>query len=182
MKLSFLITVFFVLVHYSCIDNKDKKVWDQTVVSMVSKWYDKKIYLPDSLPMINASNDTSIFLLSNIKNEYKLVTFINAECSVCLIHFKFWEKFVQKIKNENLQCDFIFFVSKRFVEGKVIRDTDFTQPYVIDDETLFISENELWDKRFQCVLLNENNQVVIIGDPTLNAKLADYYYLKIKNQ
>lgn len=182
MKLSYVIALIFVIINSSCIGNKDKKSWNKTVVSMVNKWHDKKIYLPDSLPMIEASNDSSIFLLSNLKNKYKLVTFINAECSVCLIHFKFWEEFVREIGHDNIMCDFVFLVSKKFVNGEVIRNTGFTQPYVIDDETLFISENELWDKRFQCVLLNENNQVIIIGDPTLNPKLKDYYNLKIRNQ
>lgn len=182
MKLLFLVAILFTLTIFSCVDSKDKKVWNQTVVSMVNKWHNKKIYIPDSLPMIRELSDSTIFSLSNLKCKYKLVTFIDAECSVCLLHFKFWEKFVQRVEKEHFKCDFIFLVCKRFVDGNTIRNTGFTQPYIIDDETFFISENELWDKRFQCVLLNENNQVIVIGDPTLNPKLEDYYYLKIKNQ
>jgi hypothetical protein len=33
----------------------------------------------------------------------------------------------------------------------------------------------LWDKRFQTALLNEKNEVVLIGDPTVNEKLKDLY-------
>lgn len=173
MKIDYLLFIFSILLFLSCQKSKDKKEWESTVVSTVNKWHNKEMSLPDSLSMIDFQNDTTMFLLSNLKKKYRFVVYIDAECSVCLMHFRFWEQFVSEVKKNN--CDYLFYVCKRFTKNAVIRNTGFTLPYIIDDETLFISENELWDKRFQCALLNDRNEVVIIGDPTLNVKLKEYY-------
>ena len=54
-------------------------------------------------------------------------------------------------------------------------DSEWEYAWQFDQEQIFISKNELHDPRFQTVLVDTNNQILLIGDPLLNPKLRRLY-------
>jgi hypothetical protein len=137
--------------------------WKETTLQMVEKWNGKKMVL---------------FNEPVAKAPIKVVTYIDATCSACLINFGFWQKFIDEVSKNKLNCDFIIYVTVD--DESAIASLGFTYPFIPDNEQQFVYGNEIWDKRFQSALLDRNNKVILIGDPTMNVELGKLYMSAIK--
>ncbi|MBR4326179.1 MAG: DUF1573 domain-containing protein [Bacteroidales bacterium] len=77
----------------------------------------------------------------------------------------------------NKVCVMIFMHPHRVVDAKyTIRRDSFPYPVCIDlSDSLNKLNNFPKDDRFHCFLLDENNRVILIGNPVHNPKIKDLY-------
>lgn len=174
MKRIFLLHLL-VFLFVSCNVPKKDATWDKKVENTVSQWIHKKMYLPDSLEIVEDTTIVGKFYLKSLKSHRRLVVYIDAGCGVCLLHFEFWQKFINEAMKKKVNCDYLLYVKIDDLDTDLVRKMKFTYPFLIDNESLFVDKNELWDKRFQCALLNDKNEVILVGDPTLNPQLRELY-------
>lgn len=175
-----LILIFLLLIFYSCnFKSKEQKDWEEYTQKEVTKWIGKEMYIPDNILMGNIySIDT--FHVSKMKKGKKIVTYIDVGCSACLINFSFWNKFVEESENKGINCDYLIYINTGKESLEPINELGFHHPVLLDTGLLFINKNNIRDKRFQTALLNENNEVILIGDPSVNEKLRELYMNVLK--
>ena len=154
--------------------SQEQKNWENYAKNEVSSRIGKKMNLPDSI-LIAEDGFINTFYLEQIKSKRKIVTYIDISCSACLNNFSFWSQFIEKSDKQNIDCEYLIFINGKINSLNAIRRLGFDYPVLFDSTSIFIEMNQLWDKRFQTALLNERNEVILIGDPTVNEKLKDLY-------
>lgn len=168
--------LIFLLFLISCnFSSNENKEWKKHVEAIINSWKGKTIILPDTLMVVDKDNSLQKRCLREFQSKFKIVTFIDASCSACLNNFSYWEAFIDESKLKRCDCDFLVFVNIDKLEWMDIRSLKFTYPFIIDSTCQFVEKNCIYDKRFQTFLVNEKNEVIVIGDPTVNKELGILY-------
>ena len=188
MRKLFLWIVFLIvslLISFSCSNGNHNITWEQEVDSTVKYWNGRHMILPDSIESLVNKLKFPTSSNENV-NSLKVVSYIDGNCGTCLLNLQFWEGFIHEVLLKTSNCEFLIFVNaedKNDFASAAIK-YGFTYPWLFDKESSFIKMNKIWDKRFQTALLNSKNEVILIGDPTNNIKLAELYMdtiLKLSN-
>jgi hypothetical protein len=131
------------------------------------KFYGKKIDLPKT---------------SSTKR-LKIVSFYRGHCSSCIEDLKFWRPWVDKFNND---VDFIMFYTASDTTAFkqiVISEANYIYPIIKDTAEIFLKRNDLKDKskNFRTFLLNEENRIILLGNPRGNLRLTELYRKQIEN-
>ena len=143
----------------------------------VLKYKHKKIYFPENLPIIN--NETSQ-ITNDIfgSNNLKIITFINGNCSVCIEHLTYQNKFYL------YDVDPITILISQDLESfyEINKYLKFNYAIIYDKDDIIRKNNSIHDSHLtKYLLLDSNNKVLLIGDPIINPKVKDVYFEVIKN-
>lgn len=116
----------------------------------------------------------------------KITTFIWGDCHVCIKDLKKWEEFYNIAKNnKKLQIHFYLYATdiKLFVNNLYTEEIH-KFPLIIDQNFNYLENNNLpqKNKNFQTFLVDSNNKVILIGNPTLNNKLKKLYLEEINKR
>ena len=150
---------------------------DNDIKSFVRHWIGKRIEMPEHRVWIVNAIDTVIL---NDGYTYSIVNYIDSiGCIRCKSQLPAWKNFIDEMKplfGDKVSV-LIFMHPHRLFDAKyAIRKDSFPYPVCID---LADSLNKLnhfpSDDRFRCFLLDENNRVVLIGNPVQNPKIKDLY-------
>lgn len=164
---------------FSCKRKNTNEWWEGYVTRMVKEWSGKKLELPKDTIILNSPEDSRVLDL----NSLKIVVYIDGTCSVCLSELSFWREFIEEVSNNGLDCKFLIYIYTKDIE--TMRDyltlVNFHYPVIIDLKSQLPQKNTLFDKRFQVFLLNESNEVILIGNPTMNHDLRNTYINVIKD-
>jgi hypothetical protein len=177
MKSNLSLIILFFLFSSCCFKSKEQKNWEKYAEKEITKWIGKEMYLPDS---ILSGNINSIDTFYVYRKNKKIVTYIDVGCSACLINFSFWNKFIEEAQNKKIDCDYLVYINTGRESLAAIAKLGFHHPVLLDTCRLFIKKNSIHDKRFQTALLNEKNEVLLIGDPSVNEKLRELYMIALK--
>ncbi|MBR4264588.1 MAG: DUF1573 domain-containing protein [Bacteroidales bacterium] len=103
--------------------------------------------------------------------KYKVVNYVNHfGCTPCRLHQTQWNLLISELDSlKQVQVVFI-------VESDSTKLGETSLPIYYDSLNVFCTLNHLpEDERFHCFLLDENNRVVLIGNPVQNPKIKDLY-------
>ena len=103
--------------------------------------------------------------------KYKIVNYVNHNgCTPCRLNQTQWNLFINELDSlKQVQVIFI-------VESDSTKLGETNLPIYYDSSNVFYTLNHLpSDSRFHCFLLDENNRVVLIGNPVQNPKIKDLY-------
>ena len=172
-----IVLIIILTLNTSCNPNKKNEEY-------VKYWMDRELVLPSDTAIIEAIDSNS--KLDYIENkEFKIVTRIDGDCSVCIDELLEWKKLVQEYANE-LNLSFHFYVTTNNFEifKKINKSTiRFPYPLIFDRlDDLRIKNNLKKDKRFNTFLLDRDNRVVLIGNPIRNKKIKQLYFEKIRKK
>jgi len=139
--------------------------------------YDNQFYIPSDAIFTCNLKDT-ISLEQNTK--YKIVNYIDSiGCIRCKTQLPAWKNLIDDVSQ--FFGDKVAFLTimhpRRIVEAKyAILGDEYPYPVCIDVNDEFNRLNHFpSDDRFHCFLLDENNRVVLIGNPVQNPKIKDLY-------
>ncbi len=156
---------FILLILTNCKSSSDRQ--------FIELYQNKLNFIPQILPLEAQST------LEN--NTYKIVTIINGYCTSCLDEFRLWYELKQKyeqIKNTPI----IYYVC--------VEDIEIIKPWikkykltntVIDKQQLYLKENNLYNYKshLHTFLINNDNNIVLIGNPIYNPKVLNLYLKNI---
>ena len=149
----------------------------QDVQTLVKHWTGETVEMPMQSVWTVDAVDT-ITLKGGQK--ISIVNYIDSiGCIRCKSQLPAWKYFIDEIHNmfgEKVSV-MIFMHPHRIVDAKyAIRRDSFPYPVCIDVNDDFNKLNHFPDDdRFHCFLLDENNRVVLIGNPVQNPKIKDLY-------
>jgi hypothetical protein len=174
MKLRIFLLIAFLLLHsISC--NKNRRIFE--VENIVKGWIGKCIQLPDVKPIIPYSRvkDTTQYTKSYNK-AYKILLYTDSTgCTSCKLQLYLWKKYIKEL---NSQVDFMFYFHTKTEEELLLffKREQFVYPIYIDSKDELNKLNKLPENpQYQCFLLNNNNKILSLGNPTHNSRIWELY-------
>lgn len=174
MKYLFILLVVF----YSCQNTRKNEI-----TLLIKEWEGKEIIFP-------SNSEFTIQGMSKVKpldenSDYKIVTYVDSMgCTSCKLRLLLWKKLISEIDSlsySSVPFYFFFYPKKSTELYSILRRDDFVYPVCIDDKDTFNKLNHFSkNDQFQTFLLDRNNRVVAIGNPTNNLKVKDLYVQIIK--
>ena len=172
-----LIFCFFCL--YSC-QQKDSKV-----VMHMKKMYHKQILLPKCDECIFFGEDETWKLYPN--PQLRLIIYIDStNCTNCKISEIWnWKKVIEYAKLTDYQFQPLFIITPVLEKvGEILnalQSNPFEWPIYLDYEGKFLKLNNFLPNSsfYHIFMLNQDNKIVLIGNPLLNEKLWNLYEGKI---
>lgn len=155
---------------YGCSTGNDLK-------DLYAEWQDKKFVIPQRPIWTIMAKDTIEY---SSEGRICIINYIDSTgCVSCKSQLPAWQEFFSNVEaiTGGVINTMTFICPKRLSEAKLaLRDHHFTYPVCID---LADSLNKLnhfpADERFHCFLLDENNRVLLIGNPVQNPKIKELY-------
>lgn len=177
---SLLIAIFYC----NCRDHKKepKEEFEALIDSTNTSWKNQKL----KLTVIQKKRSLNIDSVSfdETKKVKKIISFFDADCSVCISELKDWQFFLDSVTNRRsskVEVDFIATSADSLQLYYWLNETvKFSYPVYFDPQGQFIVQNEIpFDKNFQTFILDENNRVVFIGCPIKNDYLKQAFLEKL---
>ncbi|MBA0884908.1 hypothetical protein [Flavobacterium undicola] len=179
---SFIITITTVLLLstclFSCKENIEKKK-NVALNSINKKWIGKQIVYPLTVkPFVDT-------VQKKIHNKYSIVAFYDGSCSMCYLELKKWEKTMQiykKIGLGNVAFKFVLSGNSKSVVDYYLTELGFPIDLVYyDSKDEFNAEYQFLKEsgyKYSSILLDEMDNVLFIGNPTIS-KEDNNMFLKI---
>ena len=179
--------MFFVVISFimSC---KEKSNDNRLIKDIIKNTLDKELVLPDELkayiPFTNYITDsTKIF-----KSELKIYSYVDASCATCIENIKSWAKLIPDFTKYDVSIILIFGskdefeLIKHLCESKKVNDFPF--PFFFDKKNKYLKLNKFMEHNttFQTVLVNNNNRILLLGNPTHSKEITDMYLKEIQKR
>lgn len=170
-----LMFTFFLFSAVSC-ENKART----EVEAIVKKWIGKEIRFPDHYQTQYLGRDTVFHEVFD--RGYKIFLYVDSVgCTSCRLGLFNWYQRIQEADTlAPGRIGFVFFMQPKKSELKELeyltKRDNFRYPIFIDPENNIGRLNDFEsDPRFQCFLLDRENQIVAIGNPKENPLVWDLY-------
>ena len=155
----------------SC-NTKEKKIND-----IVKTWSGKEITLPLYLNS-DSTNQDSIWV-QLVRKKFKILTIVDSnECTECRLKLFNWRLFIQDMDSLHANVSFLFIIypnNKSFLAE--LKEKNKSQyPIFYDAKRQTMKMNKFpQHPLFKTFLLDENNKVLLIGDPSNKPPLWNLY-------
>lgn len=167
------IFILLSLLLYSCSKTSETEQY----AKLVEQWQGKEIIIPTDLKGLVQG----VSIDYNINDcDYKILTYIDSiGCSTCKLNFAGWEQLMNEISlNQDLTVKLMLMINPTDASDiiKMATQYKFNYPIIIDETNLIDSLNNFSSGiKFQTLLLDEENKVMLIGDPLHNDKIKNLY-------
>lgn len=145
---------------------------------IVKEWMGKEILLPEEVDCWYMESDT--LCPSRQDKPFKMLVYTDSVgCTSCKLNLTLWKHYIHEMDSiAPGQVDFVFYFQpkNRKELAHLLRRNRLEQIVFLDDKGALKKRNRLAEEmEYQCFLLNKQNRVLAIGNPTLNPKLWDVY-------
>ncbi len=164
----FLLPIYFLI---SCAEKKNNE-------DLVKSWIGKEMVLPTFKSMERKTSSD----VNPILKKVKIVTFIDGSCSICIKSLKEWQLIMKEEQFKELGYIFIISSYDHMVTFKKLNSNfiKLEYPYYYDAGDRLFLKNKIPDEQlFQTFLLDENNKVVLMGNPNTHEKIYSLYINEI---
>lgn len=154
---------------------------------IVQNMMGQEVKIPSSI-ILYSKNTESIIM--NNEHLTKLIVYLDStECASCTINSMYmWENLLSFSKSSENKLDIIFIAAPKeedtiHVINSIISNNN-NCPIYLDRQHDFIKMNDFMpqDNKFHTFLLDKNNKIIMIGNPTKSDKLLHLLHKKIAEQ
>ena len=146
---------------------------EQTIRQIVAEWTGKEIQFPVGIPCQSLGQDTACIDFSN--PAYKILLYVDsAGCTSCRLKLPEWKRIMAEADTLfSGEVDFLFFFQPKKRDERelqfMFRNNGFRHPVFIDTGNEIDKLNKFPSQtEYQCFLLDSDNRVILIGNPSLN--------------
>ena len=157
-----------------------KNVHRESAEKIVKEWIGKEIRFPQELYCTSMERDTACVDLYS--ENYKILLYVDSRgCTSCRLKLTEWKKIINESDTVfSKPLEFIFFLQPKQKDESELQNifisNGFRHPVFIDKENEIDKINKFPSKfEYQCFLLDKDNKVVIVGDPSLNRGVWDLF-------
>lgn len=163
--------IVLVITTSSCSGRIDKEK------EVLSSLLGREIVIPDGLEC-RIQNTPIDYDMSEA--DYKIITYIDsAGCVPCRMKLSFWNDIIDEFRSlDGIEVGFLMILNTRQLEEmtEVLVNDKFLHPVCFDSESLFENANSLPSRdSYHTFLLNADNEIVAVGNPSSNPKVKDIY-------
>lgn len=157
----------------SCNNNKPREEndWAQFSKEVIKQIINHNVEIPDTLDLFQES-------VQSTHRHLKIFFCIDIECSTCHVKLNYWNKIYDRIKNDHdIEISIIAVVSS---EHDISLTSEFISSrwqheWMFDPDGDFAFANKLEDDRFQTILVDTDNMIILVGNPQYNPQLEKLY-------
>ena len=157
-----------------------KKNNSSIVQKIVKEWTGKEIQFPPNLECM--TKDSVIDCLETSTANYKILLYVDSlGCTSCRTKLVEWKKLISETDTlfED-KLDFLFVFQPKYrglKEFKILlKNNGFDYPVFVDVKNEIMRLNNFpKEPEYQCFLLDEENKVVMVGNPVLNPAIWELY-------
>jgi hypothetical protein len=146
---------------------------------LLKEWIGKEILFPQEARFTVLGNDVNVPLLSE---SHKILAYHDTEgCMECKLELHYWMQFMRDVQDKSRKKVSLMFVLDTTKENRdridsIMRLSQFDYPVWFDSDALFVETNKFPRERaFHFFLLDEDNRVVLIGNPISKSQIWDKY-------
>lgn len=166
--------ILFLFLMILCLSCNSRK---QEINRTIKEWSNKTIIFPPSLQAKVYGKDTNAYELLNRK--YKILLHVDSTgCSPCKLGLHSWTKLIESYQPYQDSVSFILVahvLNPRKMEI-ICRENQFIYPIFYDIDGKMDKANAFpQDEKFRCFLIDSNNKVLAIGNPTQNQDIKKLY-------
>lgn len=174
------IIIFSSIFFISCGDRKK-----DSVLKLINEWEGREIIYPSDIKFAKYNGDT--FCMDSKFPNYKILTYMDSlDCVSCNLNLSEWVNFssvIDTISSVSVFFQFVFQPHRVNELLLTLKRDDFLYPIYIDKKGSFDKLNNFPDNlSFRTFLLDKNNRVVAIGNPTRNPKVKELYISIIRGK
>ena len=172
-KLYWLVGIVALMFITSC--NETEK---ERINRLVKEWEGKEIKFPPHSTFIVLGKDTVDFTFNDA--DYKILTYVDSVgCTSCKLHLSRWKELIHSVDSlSGGKVPFLFYfhpTDMRELRNFVYSET-FSYPVCFDEKDELNRLNSFpTELAFQTFLLDRNNKVIAIGNPTYGPKIKNLY-------
>ena len=176
-----LLYIFITVFLFSCKDNRKR----EEAIKIVNAWTGKEIRFPGNTPCYVLGKDTLSELCNqSFQKEYKILLYVDSTgCSSCRLKLFLWKKLIEEADSlfQGKVGFLLFFQPKSAKEmGYLFLRDRFNYPVFIDAKGTINDLNHFpQTAQYQCFLLDNDNKVLMIGNPVMNMKIWELYKSQI---
>lgn len=178
-KFKWMISIIGVLLTLWIILNTD--ILQKDEIRYIKSWYGKNVILPENMTFRLYGKDSVNYDLS--KSDYKVLILLDSiSCIECQLRLDDWKRFMKDADSlTNAKIDFLFVMSpiSRRDLYEVLESENFQIP-VCTDGAEFKKINDMILTGIHVFLLDQNNQIICVGNPLTRKRIRDLY-LKLVN-
>ena len=162
--------------------NRKQTEWEKYAANEVRAHLNKKFLYPDSAFTLFSSEDLDSFK----KNDLKIATCIDLDCSICVGRFYYWRQFMHTVDSlYGNTIPILLYVHSEVKSPKELTEIVNKQwqgLWAYDYKYEFQDKNGLHDERFQVVVLNQENIIKLVGNPFLNKEMEKLLFKYIQSK
>lgn len=169
------IPYFFIVLFILAACNRD----DQRTKAqkMVKEWTGKTIEIPEGIDSYFMTKDS---MAPVSKSPYKLFVYTDSTgCTSCTLNLLAWKHYIKEADSLlGDKLDFMFYFQPKDEKELqfLFRRDKFEHTVYMDREAKLLKLNSFpSEMEYQSFLLDSDNKVISIGNPTLNTKIWDLY-------
>lgn len=150
---------------------------------IVKEWKGRKIVFLDN-PVFTYHGIDTTELDINSPSEYKILVYVDSTgCANCKMKLEEWKEFISHINSEtNNSCQFLFFIHAKHPQemSYIFKRAKFDIPVCIDSNDRINTLNKFpKEQLFQTFLLNQENEVIYVGNPIYSPAIRSLYEKEI---
>ncbi len=155
----------------------NNKKWSKAE-QIVKEWGGKEIIFPEGTKCMFMGQDTTCQQSQSAK--YKLLVYTDSTgCTSCKLNIGLWKMYIETIDSilpNQVEYLFYFQPKDRTELDKLLKREKFEHIVFIDEDGKISNSNNFpLEMEYQCFLLNNDNKVISIGNPTLNPRIWNIY-------
>jgi len=169
----FLILVIITL--FACNKKNERHAMAEKIMA---EWVGKTIQFPDDLRFSVYGKDTTY---SAHNTPYRILFYSDSMgCTSCKLKLYSWKHIIAEVDSTNLadKVSFIFCFQPKNKKNLIfeLRGDRFQIPVIINESESFNKTNKFPSSpAYQCFLLDNENKVLLVGNPTMNPKIWDLF-------
>jgi len=169
---------------YSCKQNERQTEAEK----IVKKWVEKEIQFPEEYACSILGRDTVSTLCADLFNtEYKVLLYVDSVgCTSCKLKLFQWNQLIEEsdsLFKEKLSFLFFFHPKDKKELQFLLKQDRMNYPVFLDSGDKINQLNHFPEQQlYQCFLLDKDNKVILIGNPTLNPKVWELYKERISGE
>ena len=157
---------------------KDKR--KDNITKIVKEWTGKEILFPEGLACTSMGRDTSCVDLYS--DSYKILLYVDSTgCTSCRLNLSDWNRIMGESDSAFItKPKFVFVFQPKKSDEKelhyVLESNGFCHPVFVDKENEFNKTNKFpSNPDYQCFLLDKDNKVIMVGNPSQNTGIWTLY-------
>lgn len=173
----FLLTVLYLTILLGC-----KETYKERLTRLVTEWQSKEITFPENPVFTVFATDTVGYEI--LSSRHKVLVYVDSlGCTSCKLQLDRWKQLISYTDSlTNGEVPFLFFFNaKDYREIRYLLKRDnFDYPVCLDTNDSLNKLNQFPSElTFQTFLLNEKNEVEVIGNPIHNLAVKELYLKQI---
>lgn len=149
----------------------------------IKRLHGTRLLFPEELLMLRNESITPVLSSELFNFPLKIVTIISGDCGNCVLKINGWTRITRELKhNKKVKVYIIIMADSDFFVESYSESILIDYPLLFDESFYMLINNELSERiELRTFLLDESNNIILVGNPILGSSIENMYLNTIEN-